>query len=155
VRKGDFWKSELFAKDALTEGGISYYLLWWVRRSKVGLGLDLVATKWLTGSDNGCFDTFALKAFCRGGAIPSYYLFRGIYSKDLYRPPIEPFVVVYSGGRACITSRPPPPSAAVPELAPLAVLSFLVSSRQTRRSALHTPGVPGEELVAGYRVFMK
>jgi hypothetical protein len=24
-----------------------------VRRSKVGLGLNLVATKWLTGSDNG------------------------------------------------------------------------------------------------------
>jgi hypothetical protein len=24
--------------------------------------------------------------------------FRGIYSKDLYRSPIEPFVVVYSGG---------------------------------------------------------
>ena len=30
--------------------------------------------------------------------IPSYYLFRGIYSIDLYRSPIEPFVVVYSGG---------------------------------------------------------
>ena len=24
--------------------------------------------------------------------------FRGTYSKDLYRSPIEPFVVVYSGG---------------------------------------------------------
>jgi hypothetical protein len=46
-----------------------------VRRSKVGLGLDLVATKWLGGSDSGCFGTFALKTFCRGGVIPSYYLF--------------------------------------------------------------------------------
>jgi hypothetical protein len=26
--------------------------------------------------------------------------FRGIYSKDLYHSPIEPFVVVYSGGGA-------------------------------------------------------
>jgi hypothetical protein len=46
-----------------------------VRRSRAWLGLDLVATKWLTGSDNGCFGTFALKAFCRGGAIPSCYIF--------------------------------------------------------------------------------
>jgi hypothetical protein len=84
--------------DIHSPGGISYYLLWGVCRSKVGLGLDLVATKWLKGTDNGCFGTFALKTFCRGGAIPSYYIFRGIYSKDLYRSPIEPFVVVYSGG---------------------------------------------------------
>jgi hypothetical protein len=35
-----------------------------------------------------------------------------------------------------------PPSAAVQELAPLAVLSFLVSSRHTRRSAL-PPGYRG------------
>jgi hypothetical protein len=85
--------------DIHSPGGISYYLLWGVRRSKVGLGLDLVATKWLNGSDNGgCFGTFTLKTFCRGGAIPSYYIFRGIYSIDLYRSPIEPFVVVYSGG---------------------------------------------------------
>jgi hypothetical protein len=39
-----------------------------VRRSKVGLSLDLVATKWLTGSDNGRFGTYTLKTFCRGGA---------------------------------------------------------------------------------------
>jgi hypothetical protein len=47
---------------------------------------------------NGCFGAFTLKTSCRGGAIPSYYLFRGIYSIDLYRSPLEPFVVVYSGG---------------------------------------------------------
>jgi hypothetical protein len=40
---------------------ITSYLLWGVRRSEVGLGLNLVATKWLTGTGNGCFGTFALK----------------------------------------------------------------------------------------------
>jgi hypothetical protein len=46
-----------------------------VRRFKAGLDLDLVATKWLTASNNGCFGAFfALKTSCRGGAIPSYYI---------------------------------------------------------------------------------
>jgi hypothetical protein len=46
-------------------------------------------------------------------------------------------------GRACITYYVAgPPSAAVQELAPLAVLSFLMPSRHTRRSTL-SPGYRG------------
>jgi hypothetical protein len=44
----------LRALDSHSPGEISYYLLWGVHRSKVGLRLDLVATKWLSGSDNSC-----------------------------------------------------------------------------------------------------
>ena len=45
-------------------------------------------------------------------------------------------------GRALTGSRARPPSAPLLELAPLALLSFLVSSRHTRRSAL-PPGYRG------------
>jgi hypothetical protein len=58
---------------------------------KVGLGLDLVATKTLVGSDKGCFAAsaplFALKTFfCRDVQLLQATVFPcGIYSWSLYR----------------------------------------------------------------------
>jgi hypothetical protein len=49
---------------------ISYYLLGGgLRRSKLGLDLDLVATKhWLASSDRAASGTFTLKTFCQANS---------------------------------------------------------------------------------------
>jgi hypothetical protein len=85
----------------ITPDRTSYYLLGCgggVRRFKVGLDLDLVATKhWLMAPIRLLRVPLLLKPSVERGAIPSYCLSRGIYPEACIAYSPNAFVVFYSG----------------------------------------------------------